>query len=94
MYIQVTCSIFHDQFQRTRPENFTYAGLNALYDFLTDMGEDHDCELDVIAICCDFSQYGSIEAALEEYQLEDREELEDNTLVIECDDGTVIIQNF
>lgn len=58
------------------------------------MGNDHDCELDVIAICRDFSQYGSIEAALEEYQLDDREELEDHTMVLDCDDGSVIIQNF
>ena len=51
-------------------------------------------ELDVIAICCDFSQYDSTFDALEAYRLEDREELEDRTLVIECDDGTLIIQNF
>lgn len=91
MYIQVTRSIFHDEFRSIRPDNFNYAGLNALFDYFDDM---EDFELDVIAICCDFSQYGSIEAALEEYRLEDREELEDRTLVIECDDGTVIIQNF
>jgi hypothetical protein len=91
MYIQVTRSIFHDEFQSIRPENFNYSGLNALFDYFDDM---EDFELDVIAICCDFSQYGSIEAALEEYRLEDREELEDSALVIECADGTVIIQNF
>lgn len=91
MYIQVTRSIFHDAFTGIRPDNFNYAGLNALFDYFDDM---EDFELDVIAICCDFSQHESIEAALEEYQLEDREELEDNTMVLECDDGSVIIQNF
>lgn len=93
MYIEVTRSIFHDEFQQTRPEQFTYAGLNALYDFLTDMGEDHDCELDVIAICCDFSQC-TLEEALKAYNLESREELEEQTTVLDCDDDTIIIQNF
>lgn len=93
MYIEVTRSIFHDEFQRTRPEQFTYQGLNALYDFLTDMGQDHDCELDVIAICCDFAQY-TLEEALQAYNLESREELEQNTIVLDCDDQTIIIQAF
>ena len=94
MYIEVTKSIFHDAFQSTRPEQFTYAGLNALYECLTDMGEDNDCELDVIAICCDFSQYRSIEEVLQAYRLENRDELEESTIVLECTDGTIIIQNF
>lgn len=94
MYIQVNRSIFHDAFKSIRPDNFNYYGLNALYDFFTDMGNDHDCEMDVIAICCDFSQYESIEDALKECQLDGREELEDHTMVLDCDDGSVIIQNF
>lgn len=94
MYIEVTKSIFHDAFQSTRPEQFTYAGVRALYEYLTDMGEDKDCELDVIAICCDFSQYRSIEEVLQAYRLENRDELEESTIVLECTDGTIIIQNF
>jgi hypothetical protein len=87
---------FHDAFTSCRPDNFNYSGLRALYDFLEQLGEDtgEAIELDVIAICCDFSQYDSVEDALEEYQLEDREELEDSTLLIECADGSVIIQNY
>lgn len=94
MYIEVTKSIFHDEFQRTRPEQFTYAGLNALYDYITDTGDNDDYELDVIEICCDFSQYGSIEEVLQAYRLENRDELEESTIVLECTDGTIIIQNF
>lgn len=94
MYIEVTKSIFHEAFQSTRPEQFSYAGLTTLYEYLTDIGEDNDCELDVIAICCDFSQYGSIEEVLQAYRLENREELEESTTVLECTDGTIIIQNF
>jgi hypothetical protein len=87
---------FHDAFTSRRPDNFSYSGLRALFDYLEQLEEDtgESSELDVIAICCDFSQYDSVEDALEEYRLEDREELEDNTLLIECADGSVIIQNF
>lgn len=101
MYIEVTRSIFHDQFQRTRPEQFTYAGLNALFDYMEEgeSGErgqygDAGNELDVIAICCDFCQYDSIEEALKAYNLESREELEEETTVLDCDDESVIIQNY
>ena len=56
MYIEVTESIFIDSFQAIRPDNFSYAGLQALYEYFTDMGSDV-LELDVIGICCDFAHY-------------------------------------
>ena len=96
MIIKVTRSIFIDEFRAVRPEQFTYAGLNALYDYYEQYQEDtgEEIELDVIALCCDFCQYDSIEEACAAYDLEDREELEESTIVIECDDDSVIIQNF
>jgi predicted ArsR family transcriptional regulator len=49
---------FRDAFLKHRPDNFTYEGLTALYDYLesfeVDTGEE--LELDVIAICCDFAE--------------------------------------
>lgn len=94
MYINVTRSIFHNQFNSCRPDQFTYSGLNALYDYLDDMDQADMYELDVIAICCEFTQYDNIESACQEYGVQDRDELESNTIVIECDDDTVIIQNY
>jgi hypothetical protein len=87
---------FHDAFNSMRPDNFNYAGLDALYDYLEQLSDDigQDIELDVIAICCDFCQYDTVEKACEAYDLEDREELEQHTLVIDCDDDSVIIANF
>ena len=43
-----------------RKDQFSYNGLNALFDWLEEVDEDH--ELDVIALCCDFTEY---ESALE-----------------------------
>ncbi|GAI65556.1 unnamed protein product [marine sediment metagenome] len=42
-----------------RSDNFSYEGLNALYDWLCEMDDDcgTETELDVIALCCEFSEY-------------------------------------
>ena len=49
---------FQDAFKRIRPDNFSSEGLSVLWDYLeqyeADTGEE--LELDVIAICCDFSE--------------------------------------
>ena len=92
----VNFNTFHDSFTAIRPDNFTYSGLRALFDYLEQLEVDMGAaiELDVIAICCDFSQYDSVESALKEFQFKDEEELEENTAVIRCDDGTIIIQYF
>lgn len=49
---------FRDAFQRIRPDNFTSEGLSVLWDYLEQYEEDcgEELELDVIAICCDFSE--------------------------------------
>lgn len=49
---------FRDAFKQCRPDNFSYEGLSALFDYLEQWEEDcgEELELDVIAICCDFSE--------------------------------------
>lgn len=67
MKTTVTVSDFHDAFRAyDRLDNFSYAGREALFEYLEeqekDLGEEH--ELDVIALCCDFSEFGTaLEAA-------------------------------
>jgi len=59
---------FQRDFQDVRPDNFSYDGLKALFDYLEDLSDDcgTEIELDVIAICCEFSEYDSaMEAARE-----------------------------
>ena len=52
-----------------RLENFSYAGRKALFAYFEEYEEDsgEEVELDVIAICCDFSEYASIEEAATEH---------------------------
>lgn len=90
MHIIVTRNMFHDEFRSIRPDNFNRAGLDALFDYFENAD---NFELDVIEICCDFSQY-TVEDALKNYGLESIEELEHNTIVIPCDDDTIIIADF
>ena len=48
-------SQFRDEFYRCgRGDQFSYEGLGILFDYLDDMGED--VELDVVGICCDYSE--------------------------------------
>jgi len=51
---------FQDAFTRLRPQNFSYEGLGVLWDYLEQYEDDCgvELELDVIAICCDFSEDG------------------------------------
>ena len=59
-----------------REENFSYEGLRALYEWFEQYEEDtgEETELDVIAICCDFSEYDTALEAAEEYGYEPEEE--------------------
>ena len=63
----VTESDFRDAFQAIRPDNFSYEGLGALYDYLENLSDDigDDIELDVIALCCDYTEYSEDEARRE-----------------------------
>lgn len=106
----VNRSDFHDAFRAYgRLDNFTYEGRNALFGYLESYEEDtgEEMELDVIALCCDYSEHGSALEAAEEYGFwpdDKRDEyeqekaamlyLQDNTRVIAVEGGGVIIAGF
>ena len=83
---------FQDQFYRAgRGDCFSYKSLKALYDYLEQLDEDYD--LDVIALCCDFTE-SSIEDALNSYNLTTLDQIKDRTIVIEVDAETIIYGAF
>jgi hypothetical protein len=50
-----TASQFRDQFRQCgRANQFSYEALGLLFEYLNDCGSD--IELDVVAICCEFSE--------------------------------------
>ena len=99
---------FHRAFEEmNRTSNFTYNGLNALFEYFEQYEEDtgEEMELDVIAICCDFSEYASLAEFHADYgtEYESIDDIRDNTNVIDVDldededgneDGSFIIQSF
>jgi len=62
-------SAFIDGFMAIRKDNFSYEGLRALYDYLTQLEDDlgEELDFDIIAFCCDYSEYESVEEYLKDY---------------------------
>jgi hypothetical protein len=74
----ITFSQFHDAFRDMgRLDNFSYDGLKVLYDWFEDLDDDcgTETELDVIAICCEFSEADDDEI-IANYGLEDEFRME------------------
>jgi hypothetical protein len=55
-----------------RPNNFTYAALDVLFEYFEEYEEEtgEEIELDVIAICCDYTQ-STFEQVMYDYKLDD-----------------------
>jgi hypothetical protein len=95
----ITKSEFSTAFHRAgRGDNFTYKGLNALYDYIEDYEEcsNEQTELDVIAICCEYNEYEDFEGFKADYgdDFQSIEDIEQQTQVIMIDDDSFIIQAF
>jgi hypothetical protein len=84
-------------FEDQRPDNFSTLALSAMFDWLDDLSDQTETpmELDVVAICCEFSEYESLEELQGNYtDIESLDDLHDNTLVIELPGGGLVIQDF
>jgi hypothetical protein len=88
---------FKNEFKKIRPENFSYDGLTVLYDHLTRYEQDTDQELefDPIAYCCEYTEFDSFEDVKKNYDVEDLEHLEQNTIVLKIPNSEkLIVQNY
>jgi len=98
MKTTVSKSDFREAFRAMdRHEQFSYEGLGTLFDWLEELDEccDTEMELDVIALCCDFTEYADLEELQQNYtDIEDMDDLQNNTCVIMIDDDRFIIQDF
>ena len=90
---------FIDAFRKMgREESFSYNGLVALYEYLEMLEDDlgQEIELDVIALCCEYTEYDNLEEFQTDYG-EDYQtigDIESDTSVIMIDDDSFIIQQF
>ena len=79
-----------------RTNSFTYEGLKALFDYLESYEEETEIpiELDVIALCCEYTEYENFEELQKDYDVESMEELENHTTVIMVNEERFIIQAY
>ena len=89
---------FRNYFGGQYKTNFSYEGLKALFEWFEEYENDtgEEMELDVIAICCDFSEYESLKEYNEYYdkEYEEIDEIADDTTLIKIDDERFIIQQY
>ncbi len=94
----ITFSQFHDGFDNRR-DNFSYAGLRALFDWFENYDADSgtETEFDPIAICCEYTEYADLEEYNDDYSASncpDIESINYYTTVILIDDTSFIIADF
>ena len=90
---------FIDAFRKMgRTDNFSFKGLVALYEELEMVENDigKPIELDVIALCCEFTEYDNLEEFQADYsnEYETIEDIQNATTVIMIDDDSFIIEQF
>ena len=82
----------------TYKRNFSYDGLNSLFDYFEELEEDmgKEIEFDPVAICCEYSEYENLEEIKNNYDcIENYEDLENNTSIIKIENtDRLIIQDF
>lgn len=81
-----------------RGKQFSYGGLQALFEYLELLESDinEDIELDVIGLCCEYTEYDSLEIFQDEHgkDYECIEDIENETIVIPIDKESFIVGNF
>ena len=99
-----------------RDKQFSNCGLDALFENLENLADEmgEPVELDVIALCCDWSEYEDLAEARSEYGIDlddigldaaddpDADEIhaaaleyfQDQTTVIEADNGRVLLRSY
>ena len=89
---------FERAFKDFDRDNFSYDGLKALFEYLEEYEDDtgEELELDVIALCCDYTEYDSLKDFNDDYgtKYSEIEQVEDKTQVIQIDDNSFIIQQY
>lgn len=98
----VTESRFLQAFKTLRPDNFSRPALVALFDYLDQLEQDlgEEQELDVIAICCEWTEYRDAITAAEAYgweapeipEGEERDDTSDRKALEYLQDNTHVVE--
>lgn len=92
---------FINEFNSRLPNQFTYEGLESLYDYFDDYEKStgEEIELDVIAICCDYAEYSKDELVMDYGHLGDSleaiiEAIREESYIIDVPNGNYIVRAF
>ena len=88
---------FEQAFRTYERDNFSFKGLQALFEYLEEYEDScgEEIELDVVALCCEFTEYANLDEVKENYtDIETLEDLENNTTVIPVGNEGLIIQDY
>jgi hypothetical protein len=98
----INVSEFRDAFRNAgRKDQFSYEGLGALFDYMEEIAPDFD--LDVIALCCEYSEdtiaqiaeaYGIEVDSIDELEDAARAYLEEHTSIVAELDGRFLYAQF
>ena len=93
MKMTLTKSMFRDQFKRMgRAYQFSYEALGAIFDHFEDC--DPDMELDVVGICCEYSELTFVEL-IEQYDIpidSDYGQSEESQIIDWLTDQTTVVK--
>lgn len=91
---------FHNAFtDSSYRDNFSYQARKALFSYFEQIEEEtgEEIELDVCAICCDYTEYASLADIQNDYpQIHNWRDLENHTIVVcgDEDSDCIVIQSF
>jgi len=92
MYQTISFQDFKDAFQNmNRGDNFSYEGLRVLFDYLEDLEQslEEPIELDVIALCCEYTEITDDEDCYRDYIGDDAER---DDLIVAILESSVIVR--
>ncbi len=94
----VSLSDFRDAFQM-RKDQFSYEGLEILFEYLEEYEKatGEEIELDVIDLCCEYTEYKNLAEFQQDYDSEvyqTIDDIEDHTPVMRINDESFIILQF
>lgn len=94
IYAEINKYMFIDEMIKLREKQLSYSALSAIYEYLEDISEDYNIELDPIAIFCEFTEYENKEEAAKDLGCVNTDELESCNDILETDENTIVVLNY
>ena len=85
---------FRNAFMAIRPDNFSADGLQVLFNYLEQCEEEDgvEMELDVVGLCCDYTEWNNYQEFQESYPDIAYDEIDEHGIFLKVD-GTRFITN-